>query len=788
MNEKNPENEYRVENTRPSGLTAEEVAEKTANGKSNRSTSSDEKSTGRILADNILTLFNLLNFILAVCLVAVGSYRNILFMGVVFSNILIGTIQEIRARNTIRKLQILNAPAALVLREGKELSVSAEELVEGDLVILKAGDQIAADAVVRFGNGCVNESLLTGESDDVRKNEKDTLLSGSYVTEGHMTAQLIRVGEDSYVNRLTKEARQIRQPVSMLMKDMKRLIRLASQILVPLGILLFLKQYLIVHADLQNAVTRSAASMIGMIPEGLMLLTSVALAVGVVKLGRRKTLVQELYGIETLARIDTLCLDKTGTITTGRMTLERLIPLEGTDGQTAEESLALFLGAQKDGGSTLEALRNAVRPARTEAVAVLPFSSKRKKSAVTLADQRTLILGAPSFVLDDREIPADLRGIVEKLSGEGGRVLLLAEADAAIKDETLPPVRKLLALCVLKDELRANAEETIGYFREQGVTLKVISGDDPRTVSRIAASAGLPDSGRWIDVSTLDTEEKITAAAENHTVFGRVTPAQKKLLVEALRKNGHSVGMTGDGVNDIPALKSADCSVAMAGGSDAARHAAQIILLDSDFSSMPAVVLEGRRVVNNITRGASLFLTKTLFSFLLSLLSLLIPGIVYPFQPIHLTLISSLMIGFPSFVLALEPSSERITGDFLKKVLLRAIPGAVSVTVCATLAMLCAGLFGWAESACATIAVIVSGFACLVVLLNTCSPFNRLRLVLSVGMAICFITAVLCFGDLFCLTGLNVTQVLAAFLLCALAVLIFYGARWMDAKLSGSKR
>ena len=742
------------------GLTQEQAEERLRDGRGNVLDCDQGKSLKKILFDNIFTLFNFLNFALAACLLLVGSYRNMLFITIIIVNILIGTVQEYRAQKTIRELQLLNAPDVHVLRGGQEIVLKPEETVQGDLCVFRAGDQIVADAVVVNGGGAAMESLLTGESDQVPKQTNSWLYSGSYVAEGKMTAQLVYVANDSYIGRLNREAKKTSRPGSHLMEELNRLIKFDTILLVPLGILLFLKQVIVNQWFSENpvpfvqlaktAVPDSVAAMIGMIPEGLILLTSIAMAVGVIKLGRRKTLVQELAGIETLARADVLCLDKTGTITTGEMELSLVEGINRTD-SGAEQALSRFLSAFDEQSPTLNAIRARITPGTETPKAVLPFSSERKKSAVTFSDGTALIFGAPEYVLGDA-CPAEVRERIEVLASEGKRVLVLAGARGIVSAEALPPVTEIVGLCALTDQIRPGAEQTLRYFREQGVELKVISGDNPHTVSRIARQAGLEGWEKLVDARTLVTPKDIADACDRYTVFGRVSPEQKKSLVIALKEKGHNVAMTGDGVNDIPALKTADCSIAMAGGADAARHAAQLTLLDSDFSVMPEIVLEGRRVINNITRAASLFLTKTLFSFFLSILTLILPS-SYPFHPIHLTLISSLTVGIPGFFLALEPCRERIRGKFLRTVLLRALPGGLAVTLCAALAMSLTHL-GWLREECSTLATLVAWFVGFLVLLRTCLPLNRNRSVLLVVMAVLFVAVVLIAGGHFSLVPL----------------------------------
>ena len=767
------------------GLTPEQAAERMSAGRGNVMDTDQGKPLKKILFDNVFTFFNFLNFSLAACLLLVGSYRNMLFITIIIANILIGTVQEYRAQKTIRELQLLNAPDVHVLRGGQEVVLKPEETVQGDLCVFRSGDQVVADAIVTDGAGAAMESLLTGESDPVPKQTNSWLYSGSYIAEGKLTAQLVWVANESYLGRLNREAKKTARPGSRLMEELNRLIKFDTMLLVPLGVLLFLKQVIVNQWFSENpipfvqlaktAVPDSVAAMIGMIPEGLILLTSIAMAVGVIKLGRRKTLVQELAGIETLARADVLCLDKTGTITTGEMELSLVEGVDRTDAET-ECALSRFLCAFDDQSPTLNAIRARIKPGTEKPKAVVPFSSERKKSAATFNDGTALILGAPEYVLGD-SCPAELRARIEALASEGRRVLVLAAGHGIVSAESLPPVTEIIGLCALTDQIRPGAEQTLRYFREQGVELKVISGDNPRTVSRIARQAGLEGWDKLVNARTLVTQEDIADACERYTVFGRVSPEQKKALVTALKEKGHNVAMTGDGVNDIPALKTADCSIAMAGGADAARHAAQLTLLNSDFSVMPEIVLEGRRVINNITRAASLFLTKTLFSFFLSILTLLLPA-SYPFHPIHLTLISSLTVGIPGFFLALEPCHERIRGKFLRTVLMRALPGGLAVTLCAALAMNLKH-FGWSPELCSTVATIVAWFVGFLVLLRTCLPLNRNRSLLLLAMAAAFAGILLIAGRHFELVPLTGNAWIALLALSALGAVIVFGAAFV---------
>ena len=773
--------ELQLPSSQPEGWTQTPLAglteEETRGRRRNLMPRDDGKPTVRIILENVFTLFNGLNLLLAAALLLVGSYRNMMFLGVVVFNTGIAIVQEIRSRNTIRKLKLLHAAKVHVIRDGREETIAPEDAVEGDMIVLRAGDQVVADCLAISGGCRADESLLTGESNDIPKGEGDWLYSGSWLTEGKVFCQAVYVGEESYVGRLTKEAKRGKQAASGLMREMKRLIRWDSIALLPLGLLLLAKQVCFSGMTVRAAVPSIVAAMLGMIPEGLILLTSMSLAVGVMRLGKRKVLVQELYGIENLARVDVLCLDKTGTLTTGRMRMEHMEPAEATR-EEAAAAMSRFLGAFDDRSGTLQALREKIAPGSEEPVAIQPFSSKRKKSAASFADGTTLILGAPEYVMGGG-MTDSMRERIAGLAEGGNRVLILAEAKGVLQGDQLPEPVRPLGIFALTDEVRPHAEDTTAYFRKEGVTLKVISGDDPATVSRIAMRAGIQGWENAADARKLTDEAAMLEACEKYTVFGRVTPEQKKQLVEALKAAGHTVAMTGDGVNDIPALRAADCSIAMAEGADAARHAAQMTLLESDFAAVPEIVLEGRRVINNITRSATLFLTKTIFSFLLSLLTLGSPG-AYPFQPIHLTLISSCTVGIPGFLLAMEKGRERIRGKFLRTVLRKALPGGAAVAVCAMLAMFLTRA-GWEHAACSTLAVWTTGLLGVVTLCRACWPLNLRRGLIAGGGLTLFVLLACLFEDVFYLTGLKGTEWAVMAGLTALGIgLIFLTDRMMD--------
>lgn len=721
----------RIEAPSEIGLSNQQVQERIEKGYVNTQPKTASKSYFNIFRTNFFTLFNLLNVVLFILILVFGEIKNALFMGVVLVNIVIGTIQEIRSKKTVEKLSLLSAPKVHVMREGEECEIRMENLVLDDILSLRSGNQVTADSIVVDGECEVNESLLTGEQDAVFKKKGDKLFSGSFISTGSCKARVESVGADNYASRIVADARRYKKPNSELMRSIKWIIRVVGIFIVPVGILVFLRN----EGDVSASVTSAVASMIGMIPEGLVLLTSVALAVGVIKLARKRTLVQELYCIETLARVDTLCLDKTGTITEGTMQVEEIVPLcERSD---LGDIMYSLVSATDDSNPTFDALRSYFKDGTLFAAEkVIPFSSQRKWSASTLSEKGSFILGAPEFVMKQRY--SEIENTVNDFAQKGFRVLVLVKAVSL--EETDEKKFEKIALIVLSDKIRGNAKETLGFFAEQGVELKVISGDNPLTVSKVAERAGLKGFDKYIDASTLDTDEKLFDACDKYTIFGRVTPAQKKSLVAALKKKGHVVGMTGDGVNDVMALKESDCSIAMATGSDAARHASQLVLLDSDFSALPQVVAEGRRVINNIARASSLFLVKTTYSFFLSLITI-IAGWGYPFEPIQLTLISSVLVGAPAFFLALEPNNARISGKFIKKVINKALPAGITISILVSIALAVCQADGTMGNSLQTssLCVFIAGIVACIVLVETCWPFNKIRSAVMTVFIVLFI-------------------------------------------------
>lgn len=733
--------------TPETGLTRQQAEELAAKGYANRQAGDITKSTGRIILENVFTWFNMFNLAIAVCIAAVGAYKNLLYMGVIILNVLIGIVQEIRSKRVVEKLSLISAPHASVIRDGQLFEIRTEELVLSDLIQLKLGNQICADAQVLSGEIEVDESLLTGEAEPVCKSAGDFLFSGSFVVSGSCRAQIIHVGADNYAAKIASEAKKYKKVNSSLMQSLNKIVKFTSFFVIPLGILLFVNSMLVLQEGLPEAVTSTAGALLGMMPKGLVLLTSVSLAVGVIKLASKKTLVQELFCIETLSRVDTLCLDKTGTLTEGKMAVSEVIELDaGRLPIGLEEAVGCFVGAMEDENATFSALRARFPVSRNWPVcATTPFSSARKWSSASFQTIGTILFGAPEFLMKGQDFTLPKRA--EQAVENGARLLLMAWSPEEVRG-ILPDKRVPVAAFVLKDPVRSDAKETLDFFRAQDVELKIISGDNPVTVSSIAKQAGLERYENYVDVSALKDETALKAAAEQYTIFGRVSPEQKRTLVHALQEKGHTVAMTGDGVNDVLALKDADCSIAMAAGSDAARQVAQLVLMDSNFSALPSVVMEGRRVVNNITRTASLFLVKTVFSFLLSILTAFC-GMSYPLDPLHLTLIGVVAEGIPSFFLALEPNRERVKGNFLQTVLSRAIPSAVLIVLYLMLLNLIAPHLQMTELEITTLGVYLTGFIWLMQLFDVCRPFDKMRAVLWGLMTAAFFCAAFFFRGFF---------------------------------------
>jgi len=707
------------------GLTDEQVAKRISQGAYNKESNLRSKSVGRILRDNVCTLFNFINLILAIAVFLVGSYKNMLFMLLVLINALIGTFQEIRAKRTIDKLSIVDRQKVTAIRNGKKCEIGINDIVLDDIFLLKQGQQVPTDCIVAYGSCEVNESLLTGESDAVFKEKDSKLISGSFIVSGNCVVKADRVGEDNYASSIFNGAKYVKKIDSQILNTLNFVIKLMSIVIIPVGLLLFWRQFMATgYTDVADAVVNTVAALIGMIPEGLILLTSTVLAIGVIRLSKHKVLVNEMYCIETLARVDVLCLDKTGTITEGCMEVTdfKTVDCNSNDFENILTALAKY---SQDDNPTINAIRDRYANGFTtfKATHSVAFSSEKKWSGINFGDDGTYIIGAEEFVFGGKN------GKVQKLIKDipdGYRVLTVVHSDNDFNNRDLPDRLTPVGVVVFKDKIRKEAKATLEYFRKQGVDLKVISGDNVHTVAAIAKEAGLKDADKIVDATTLKTENDVFKAVEEYSVFGRVTPDQKLKMVKALKNHGHTVAMTGDGVNDVLALKEADCSVAMASGSEAARCVSQLVLLDSNFASMPKVVAEGRRSINNIQRSASLFLVKTVFSTLLSIIFVFL-GAAYPFMPIQMTLISAFCIGFPSFVLALEPNENRITGNFLLNILKRAVPGGVTITILVVLVTVVGNTLQLNEELISTLAVAVTAFIGLMVIYKTSLPFNAIR-------------------------------------------------------------
>lgn len=800
------------------GLTNEQVQERIAEGKVNVNENPNTRTYKQIILENTLTFFNFLNIALLVLVLFVRSYKNSMFMGIILINTVIGIIQEIRAKKTIDKLAILTESKTVVLREGKKWSISTEKLVLDDLIFLKTGDQVPADVKVLEGTVEVNESLLTGESDNLSKSQGDELFSGSFVTSGEACCQVIHVGKDNYASQITSEAKEFKRHNSELRNSLNAILKVISIIIVPLGAMLFYKQYMIVGDTLKDSVVNMVAAVLGMIPEGLVLLTSVALTLGSMVLATKKTLVQELYCIETLARVDTLCLDKTGTITEGTMKVED-VQLYDTAQTTVVQHTAKFdpetgepvqnvsalkpevtVSAEKENGqiqetvnsetvsqeerqklqeidhimgnmmsvlhdqnATADALRKRF-PSRNDLklIHAIPFSSDRKYSGAVFEGSGTYLMGAAQFLFPEGN--EELLEHCSSYAQEGYRILVLAHSEQETKGTERPTGLEPLGLFLITDVIREEAPDTLAFFDSQGVDLKVISGDDPVTVSAIAKKAGLKNANHYIDATTIKTSEEMQRAVAECSVFGRVTPQQKKQMVQALQSQKHTVAMTGDGVNDVLALKEADCSIAMAAGSDVAKNIANVVLLDSNFGAMPHIVNQGRRVVNNIRSAASMFLIKTIFSVLLSLITIFF-GDAYPFEPIQMSLISACAVGIPTFLLTQENNYNKIDHTFLRHVFMNAFPAAVTITGCVfTIMLVCQDVYH-SNVMLNTACVLVTGWNYMSALRTVYSPLNTYRKVIIYGMQFAFFISAVVLQDLLTLGSLEFGMIILVFVL-----------------------
>ena len=760
----NPKNNF--------GLTRDEVKKRIKENLVNVDKTNATKSNREIIFGNLFTLFNFINFILAVAILCVGSYRNLLFMGVVVCNCVIGIAQEIRAKITVERLNLISSNNAKVIRDGKKGKIKIDKLVLDDIIFYESGNQIVSDAIVTEGKCEVNESLLTGESDLILKKPGDMLLSGSYIVSGKCTAKVEHVGESNYASTLLKGSKYIKKTKSEIMFTLDKIIKIISVAILPLGAMLFYRQLLASSYDWESAVVNTSAALTGMIPEGLVLLTSTVLAVGVLRLSKYKVLVQDLYCLETLARVDTLCLDKTGTITEGTFEVCDVIEENGFEKSDIKSALNLLTSALNDNNETFKALKKAFSYSKNDVnvVKIVPFSSERKWSGASFKDKGSFIIGAAEFIFGNSS-----NSVVESVKkySKDYRVLTLACSDYEFDiNDNLPNSLQLMGFILIKDKIRNNAERTLKFFKNQGVDIKVISGDNPVTVSKISERVKLNNADKYIDATTLKTDKDIEFAAKNYTVFGRVTPDQKQKLIKFLKQNGHTVAMVGDGVNDVLAMKESDCSVAMASGSEIARNVSHLVLLNSDFSSMPRAVAEGRRAINNIQRSSSLYITKTIYSFLLSLIFMLI-SVPYPFIPIQMTLISAITIGIPSFILALEPNRERISGNLFKNIIKKSVPAALTV-ICVL--MICVGMYTFlniSEYRYSLFTVFLTSFIGIMLIYNISLPLNKLRKSIVWLVSVLLLVGITKFRYLLELEAFNIVNVATILFMMLVSYLLY---------------
>ncbi len=767
------------------GLTQEEVDSRVKHGLVNKKAESGTKTKEEIIKENVFTPFNAIFLVLAFLLLIAGKFSDMTFLGVVIANTAIGTFQQLKSKEAVDKLTILSSRKYTVHRAEGNVEILGDQLVRDDVVELVSGDQIPADGVLLTGNLRVNESLLTGEQDDIEKRSGDFLHSGSICTAGNCVFRLTAVGDESYASRLAKEATtDVKNAKSDMMQSLDKIILVIGILLVPIGILLFWNEFVTLDQSFSDSIQSMVAGLIGMIPEGLYLLTSVALAASVLRLARKRVLVRDLNCVETLARIDTLCVDKTGTITEEGMDVaETRILRDSVSNEEYERIMTSFANAFPVKNATANALceyfkaENFEKPKR-----IIPFNSTLKYSAAEFEKLGSIIVGAPQFIYGNHLL--QFQDVIDQYASQGLRVLLVAKLQGPL---TGKPVNEDLVepigILALSNHVRKNAKETFAYFREQGVNVKVISGDDPVTVSAIATQVEIPGSENYVDSSTLETDEQIKDAVIRYTVFGRTTPEQKKKMVLALQSLGHSVAMTGDGVNDVLALKEADCGIAMASGSDAASQIAQLVLLDSDFSAVPNIVAEGRRVINNIERSARLFLSKNIFSILLSVFCVVL-SISYPLRPLQLSFLSALTIGIPGFFLALQPNDGIIKGRFISNVLYNALPGGICDLILIGSLNIYALVFGFTDSEINTMSFIIALIVGIIILYHACKPFNVMRVLIWIGVVLASVFCIVFLNDVMSIVQLQLQADLILVLFVLLAYPCMQVVQWTIRKLN----
>lgn len=763
------------------GLSTEEVAKQKELGLQNNYEENVAKSTKDIIFDNVMTLFNFLNFAIAVCLLFVGAYSNLAFLAIIIVNMSIGIFQEIHARNLVQKLSIVAKENVHVVRNGVQQEIDTKELVMEDIVIISAGEQVPSDMEVIDGKVEANEALLTGESDLIEKEIGDTLLSGSFIVSGQAYARVIHVGAENYAVKITQEAKVHKPIQSELVNSIRKVSKFTSWVIIPLGIILFVEAFWLRDAGIKTSVVASAAALLGMLPKGLVLLISIALTTGVIKLAKKRILVQDMYSIETLAHVDTLCLDKTGTITEGKMKVQKAIILHDKYQELFPQIIGSYLSESTDNNITMQAIRDHYEVSnRFGAKEVLAFSSERKWGAIEFPEIGTVYLGAPERLVDDSRLPEAVFTAQEN----GYRVLMLAIAEQQPLNETKMPYLEPLAILEIDDPIRQNAKETLAYLKEEGIDLKVISGDNPVTVSNIARRAGLPGYESYVDLSTKTTEAEVREAVQQYTVFGRVSPQQKRTIVRELKDTEHVVAMTGDGVNDVLALREADCSIAMAEGDGATRQISNLVLLDSDFTTLPDVLFEGRRVVNNVTRVSSVFFIKTIYSFILSIICAL-TAIAFPFIPIQVTLIDLAIEGYPAFFLSFEGDKRKVVGKFLPTALKNASVNALLVVVNIIAVYLIGQNQGFSSLDTTTLMYyLLVGISCMAVV-RACLPLNPLRIFLVFSTIIGIYVAAMLFHNILEIGFLTSQTMGLFFIMMAINIVVRVAIGFVQMKRAG---
>jgi len=764
------------------GLTNKQVEERIKDGKVNKVEDNKTRTNWEIIRDNVCTLFNLFNLLIAIALIAVKAYTNLAYMLIIVVNIIIGVVQEIHARNLVQKLSVLKVSKANVIRDGKEKEINIDEIVIDDLIVLDSGKQICADSVVMSGEVEVNESLLTGEADTILKQKGDKLLSGSYVVSGKCYSKVEKVGKDNFAEQITSETKKYKRAESELVNSMKKVTNFTSFVIIPVGLILFVQAYFFRNVDITNSVVSTAAALLGMLPKGLMLLITISLATGVIKLAKKRVLVQDLYSVETLAHIDTLCLDKTGTITEGRMKVDNVkIYNEKCMPHPMQKMMVAFVNEMSDNNATFMALKDYYKGEdKFEIEDNMAFSSERKWSSISFKGIGSIVLGAPERLIEKSKMEMPEEVVTAQKAGK--RMLFVGYSKETVSDENLPNL-EIVASITLDDPLRKNAKEMLGFFKTQSVDIKIISGDNPLTVSSIAKKAGLESYDSYIDLSTINSDDQIPELVDKYSVFARVMPHQKSLIVKALQEKGHSVAMTGDGVNDVVALKQADCSITLPEASDIARQVSQIVLLNSDFSVLKDVLMEGRRVVNNITNVARIFFIKTIYSMLLALFNI-VTNTAFPFIPIQITLIDLAIEGYTSFFLSFLENSKPLKGTFLRTVIRNALPYALTIIISIILITFTRSGMELNIEESHTLMYLIIGGVSIFAVIEACRPFNRISTFLCTTTAVGFFFAAILFKKLLHLTAINEQVILILGASLILAYIVVTGLKYLINNLS----